>query len=135
NVGVGGGTGATREEVQAVLQNVAADPSAGMMISPDSSIISNVDLLLETSLARRVPAFGLQDYMADWGAIAAYGPSAFQAGAHVARYIDKISRGASPGDLPVEPIDPTFVINLRSAECLGISPPFELLRQADPDIR
>ena len=128
-------TAASREELQAVLQNVPADPSAGMMISPDSSIISNVDLVLETSLARRVPAFGLQDYMADWGAIAAYGPSAFQAGAHVARYIDKISRGASPGDLPVEPIDPTFVINLRSAGCLGISPPFELLRQADRVIR
>jgi putative ABC transport system substrate-binding protein len=128
-------TAGNREELRAVLDNVRTDPSAGIMISPDSSIISNVDLVLETSLAQRVPAFGLQDYMADWGAIAAYGPSAFQAGAHVARYIDKISRGANPSDLPVEPIDPTFVINLRSGECLGISPPFELLRQADRVIR
>jgi putative ABC transport system substrate-binding protein len=135
NIDVLDWTAASREELQAVLQNVVGDPSAGMMISPDSSIISNVDLVLETSLARRVPTFGLQDYMADWGAIAAYGPSAFQAGSHVARYIDKISRGASPGELPVEPIDPTFVINLRSAACLGISPPFGLLRQADRVIR
>jgi putative ABC transport system substrate-binding protein len=73
--------------------------------------------------------------MADWGAIAAYGPSAFQAGARVARYVDKISRGARPGDLPVEPIDPTFVINLKAAECFGISLPLELLRQADRVIR
>ena len=126
---------ASREELKAVLQNVRSDPSAGILISPDSLIISNLDVILETSLARRVPVFGLQDYMADWGALAAYGPSAFQAGAHVARYIDKISRGANPGDLPVEPIDPIFVVNLKTAECLAISPPLDLLRQADRIIR
>jgi putative ABC transport system substrate-binding protein len=126
---------ASREELKAVLRNVRSDPSAGILISPDSLIISNLDVILETSLARRVPVFGLQDYMADWGALAAYGPSAFQAGAHVARYIDKISRGANPGDLPVEPIDPIFVVNLKTAECLAISPPLDLLRQADRIIR
>ena len=98
---------------------------------PISLILSNLDLVLETSLARRVPAFGLQDHIAAGGAIGAYGPSAFQAGARVASYIDKISRGAKTAGMPVEPVDPTFVINLKAAECLGISPPLELLRQAD----
>jgi putative tryptophan/tyrosine transport system substrate-binding protein len=125
----------SREELRAVLQHLKPDTADGIMITPDSLIISNIDLVLETSLAQRVPTFGLQEYMADWGAIAAYGPSAFQAGARVARYVDKISRGAKPGDLPVEPIDPTFVINLKAAECFGISPPLELLRQADRVIR
>jgi putative ABC transport system substrate-binding protein len=82
-----------------------------------------------------VPTLGLQDYMADWGALAAYGPSAYQAGAHSAQYVDKISKGAKPGDLPIEPMDPTFVINLKAAECLGISLPLELLHQADRVIR
>jgi ABC-type uncharacterized transport system substrate-binding protein len=40
-----------------------------------------------------------------------------------------------PGDLPVEPVDPTFVINLKAAECLGISLPLEVLHQADRVIR
>jgi len=105
------------------------------MVLTDTFIISNVDLVLETSLEHRVPAFGLQDYMADWGALAAYGPSAYESGAHDARYVDKISKGAKPGDLAIEPIDPTFVVSLKAAKCLGISPPLEVLRQADRIIR
>jgi putative tryptophan/tyrosine transport system substrate-binding protein len=105
------------------------------MILPDSLIISNVDVILETSLERRVPAFALQDFMADWGALGAYGPSAYQAGGRDAFYVDKISKGVKPGDLPVEPVDPTFVINLKAAECLGISLPLEVLHQADRVIR
>lgn len=121
----------SRQELQSILQNVRPDGGGGILISPDSLILSNLDLVLETSLARRVPAFGLQDHIAAGGAIGAYGPSAFQAGARVASYIDKISRGAKTAGMPVEPVDPTFVINLKAAECLGISPPLELLRQAD----
>jgi putative ABC transport system substrate-binding protein len=105
------------------------------MILPDSLIISNVDVILEASLERRIPAFGLQDFMADWGALGAYGPSAYQAGGRDAFYVDKISKGVKPGDLPVEPVDPTFVVNLKAAECLGISLPLEVLHQADRVIR
>jgi putative ABC transport system substrate-binding protein len=105
-----------------------------MMVS-DTLIISNIDLVLETSLEQRVPTFGVHDYMADWGAIAAYGPSAYRTGKHSALYVDKITKGANPADLPVVPVDPTFVINLRAAECLGLSPPLEVLHQADRIIR
>ena len=105
------------------------------MMLPDSLIIANVDLVIEASLEHRVPAFGLQDFMADWGAVAAYGPSAFEAGARDALYVDKISKGAKPGDLAIEPVDPIFVVNLKAAECLGVSLPLEVLRQADRVIR
>ena len=125
----------SREELQAALANVRWEAGDGIMIVPDSLIISNVDLVLETSLGQRVPAFGLQDFMADWGALGAYGPSAYQAGGRDALYVDKISKGAKPGDLPVEPVDPTFVINLKAAECLGVSLPLEVLHQADRVIR
>jgi len=125
----------SRSELQVKLASVERETADGIMITPDSLIISNMDLMLETSLAQGVPTFGLMEYMADWGALAAYGPSAYQAGGRVARYLDKISNGAKPGDLPVEPIDPTFAVNLKAAECLGVSPPFEVLRQADRVIR
>jgi putative ABC transport system substrate-binding protein len=98
-------------------------------------VITNLDLILEVSLERRVPTFGLQDFMADWGALGAYGPSAYQAGGRIARYVDKIAKGAKPGDLPVEPIDPTLVVNLKAAECLGVHLPLPLLHQADRVVR
>jgi putative tryptophan/tyrosine transport system substrate-binding protein len=125
----------SREELQAVLAGTQWQTGDGIMITPDSLIISNVDLILETSLQQRVPAFGLQDFMADWGALGAYGPSTYQAGGRDALYVDKISKGAKPGDLPVEPVDPTFVINLKAAACLGIPLPLEVLHQADRVIR
>jgi putative ABC transport system substrate-binding protein len=125
----------SREELQVALAKAQWKDGDGIMILPDSLIISNVDLVLETSLEQRVPAFGLQDFMADWGALGAYGPSAYEAGGRDALYIDKITNGARPGDLPVEPVDPVYVINLKTAACLGVSLPLKVLHQADRVIR
>jgi putative ABC transport system substrate-binding protein len=128
-------TTTTRAEIQALMASLRHGTVDGIMVLPDSHIIANFDLLIETSLAQRIPAFGLFDYMADWGAIAANGPSAFQAGQRVAGYIDKISNGAKPGDLPVEPVDPTFTVNLKAAACHGVTVPLDVLSQADRVIR
>ena len=125
----------TRDDLKSLLAKVTRETADGFMILPDSALISNMDLVLETSLAQGVATFGLQDFMADWGAIGAYGPSAYQAGSRLAPYIDKISKGAKPGDLPVVPTDPTFVINLKAAACLAIPLPLTVLQQADRVIR
>jgi putative ABC transport system substrate-binding protein len=125
----------SRQEIQDIMSGVQHDSVDGIMILADSVSISNLDLEIETSLARLVPLFGIFDYMAAWGAVASDGPSAYQAGARVASYIDKIGKGARPGDLAVEPVDPQLVINLKAAKCLGISVPLEVLSQADKVIR
>jgi putative ABC transport system substrate-binding protein len=136
NIDVLDWTATSRAELQDLLaKKVQRETADGIMITPDSLIISNLDLVIETSLEQRVPAFGLQDFMADWGALAAYGPSAYQAGGRTAWYFDKISKGAKPGDLPIEPVDPTFVVNLKAAACLGVSVPLEVLHEADRIIR
>ena len=124
-----------RDELKSALDKLTRDTADGIMILPDSLVISSLDLIIPASIAHGVPTFGLQDFMADWGALASYGPSAFQAGARVAQYVDKIAKGARPGDLPVEPVDPVFVINLKVASCLGLTVPLEVLRQADQVVR
>src|ERR1700716_789345 len=124
-----------RAELQAALAKINRETADGIMILPDTLVISNLDLILSTSFEQRVPTFGLQDFMSDWGAIGSYGPSAYQAGARIARYIDKIAKGARAGDPRGEPIDPMMVVNLKAAACLGIAMPDEVLRQADRIIR
>jgi putative ABC transport system substrate-binding protein len=124
-----------RNALKSALDKLTPDTADGIMILPDSLVISSLDLIIPAGIAHRVPTFGLQDFMANWGALASYGPSAFQAGGRVAQYVDKIAKGAKPGDLPVEPIDPLFVINRNVANCLGITVPLEVLRQADQVIR
>jgi ABC-type uncharacterized transport system substrate-binding protein len=121
----------SRDELKAKLAALEHGASAGILMLPDSFAISSLDLIVPASLERGVPIFGQQDYMADWGAVAAYGPSTYQAGGRVAHYIDKIVKGAKPGDLPVEPVDPVSVVNLKAARCLGISIPPDVLHQAD----
>jgi putative ABC transport system substrate-binding protein len=124
-----------RDELKSALDKLTPDTADGIMILPDSLVISSLDLIIPASVAHRVPTFGLQDFMADYGALASYGPSARQAGARVAQYVDKIVKGAKPGDLPVEPVDPIFAINLKVANCLGLTVPLEVLREADRVIR
>jgi putative ABC transport system substrate-binding protein len=124
-----------REQLKSALDKLTPDTADGIMILPDSLIIGSLDLIIPAGIAHRIPTFGLQDFMAEWGALASYGPSAFQAGGRVAQYVDKIAKGAKPGDLPVEPIDPLFSVNLNVANCLGITVPLEVLHQADRVIR
>jgi putative ABC transport system substrate-binding protein len=124
-----------RGELQNTMAKVRNDTADGMMVLADSLVIANLDLVIETSLAQKKPLFGLMDYMSHWGAIGSSGPSAYQAGSRVAWYLDKIVKGAKPGDLPIEPVDPEFVVNLKAAACHGVTVPLGALSQADRVIR
>lgn len=125
----------SRAELQAALADVRRDTVDGILFPVDAVLVSNADLVVEKSLEQRVPAFAILDFISEWGALGAYGPSPYQAGRRAAHYVDKIVKGAKPGELPVEPMDPTFVVNLKAAECLGISLAPTVLHQADRVIR
>ena len=80
---------------------------------------------------RLVSMYGQQDY-ADAGGVMAYGTSAAEGWRRAATYVDKILKGAKPGDLPVEqPTQFDLVINLTAAKALGLTIPPSLLRRAD----
>ena len=78
-----------------------------------------------------ISIYPLRDFV-DVGGLMAYGVSYPEQYRRAATYIDKIFKGAKPGDLPVEqPTKFEFVINLKTAKALGLTIPQSLLQRAD----
>jgi putative tryptophan/tyrosine transport system substrate-binding protein len=80
----------------------------------------------------RVPAIYPTREFADDGGLIAYGPNVSEHFRQAAGYVDRILRGANPGDLPINASSKfDFVINLRTARALGLTPSPEFLSTAD----
>ena len=88
--------------------------------------------IIELGLKSRLPTISGSSPFADAGALMAYGANLDDMFRHVALHIDKILKGAKPGDLPVEqPTKFELVINLKTAKALGLTIPPSLLQRAD----
>ncbi|HVE50978.1 MAG TPA: ABC transporter substrate binding protein, partial [Casimicrobiaceae bacterium] len=92
--------------------------------------------LIELTAKRRLPSiYGTRQY-ADDGALMTYGANIAANWRRAATYVDKILKGAQPGELPIEQAaSHELVINLKAATALGITIPQALLQRADDVIR
>ena len=85
-----------------------------------------------SALKYRLPAFSNQKSIAQAGALTSYSASIAERARGIASYVDRILKGAKPGDLPVQqPSIFELVINLKTAKALGLTIPPTLLARAD----
>jgi putative ABC transport system substrate-binding protein len=88
--------------------------------------------LVELTAKNRLPAVYTSRDFVDAGGLMSYGPDYADLFRRAATYVDKILKGAKPGDLPVEqPTKFDLVINLKTAKALGLTIPPSLLQRAD----
>jgi len=111
---------------------MASDQAQALLIFADPFMNGQVQKLADLSLKNRLPAiYGFREF-ADAGGLFAYGASTHWLARHAALYVDKIFKGANPGDLPIEqPTTFELVINLKTAKALGLTIPDKLLSVAD----
>jgi putative ABC transport system substrate-binding protein len=104
----------------------------GIYVVPDPLLSTARAQIIALALRARLPStFGSRDY-ADAGGLMSYGANIANSFARAADFVDKILRGASPADLPVEqPAKFEFVINRRTAKDLGLTVSPNLLAIAD----
>ncbi len=111
---------ATKEAVQAVI------------LLPAPFMGKSAGRIAELALANRLPTFGFSKTEAKAGELVSFGPDFSAAARRAAYYVDRILRGASPNDLPVEqPTKFEIVINLKTAKALGITVPNTVFVSAD----
>jgi putative ABC transport system substrate-binding protein len=101
-------------------------------VQADDLFIREGQRIIELAATHRVPAIYRLGEQAVAGGLMAYGPNIPDMYRRAALYIDKILKGAKPGDLPIEqPTKIEFIINLKTAKALGITIPQPLLLRAD----
>jgi putative ABC transport system substrate-binding protein len=101
-------------------------------VLPDATFASQPARLVALTLEHRLPAIFAEREFAEAGGLMSYGPSTQGSFRQAAAYVDKILKGAKPGDLPVElPTKFELVINLKTAKALGLTMPQVLLLRAD----
>jgi len=92
----------------------------------------NGERIVAFAAKHRLPSMGNAREFVELGGLMGYGANVTDLNRRAAIYVDRILKGAKPGDLPVEqPTKFELVINLKTAKALGLTIPQSLLRQAD----
>jgi putative tryptophan/tyrosine transport system substrate-binding protein len=119
-------------EIERALAMFAAEPQGSLIVAPNVVTFANSNLIVALAARYRVPAIYPFAFYAKAGGLVSYGFDAADQFRQGAGYIDKILRGAKPTDLPVQhPTKFELVINLRTANALGLDVPLHLQQLAD----
>jgi putative ABC transport system substrate-binding protein len=108
----------------------------GVVVGSDGFFRTNRQLIAELAAKHRLPAIYRSMEFIEAGGLIAYGPNYHELYRQAANYVDKIFKGAKPGDLPIEqPAKFELIINLKAAKAMGLTIPQSLLLRADEVIR
>ena len=118
--------------IDAAFEKMASERAQALMILADSFMNGHVQKLADLSLKNRLPAiYGFREF-ASAGGLLSYGASLQWLSRRAAFYVDKIFKGANPGDLPIEqPTTFELLINHKTARALGVDVSPEMLAIAD----
>lgn len=121
-----------RAEIEQALANFAGDAGGSLIVAPNVLSFANSALIVELAAKYRMPSIYPFAFFARAGGLISYGFDERDQFRQGATYVDKILRGASPAELPVQhPMKFEIVINLKTAKALGLDVPLQVQQLAD----
>jgi putative tryptophan/tyrosine transport system substrate-binding protein len=122
---------ATADEIERAIETFAREPGGGMIVPP-SGTSDHRERIAALAVKYRLPAVYAYDYFAESGGLMSYGSHTGDVYRRAAVYVDRILKGETPADLPVQtPVKFELVINLKTAKALGLTVPQSILLSAD----
>jgi putative ABC transport system substrate-binding protein len=122
----------TPQEIEKAFSAMAREKAGAVIVARDGLLIQQARQIAALAVKYRMPSIhGIREYV-EAGGLMSYGPSLTDNFRRAATYVDKIFKGAKPGDLPVEqPTKLELIINGKTAKALGLTIPQSLLISAD----
>jgi putative ABC transport system substrate-binding protein len=119
-------------EIDAAIMALAREPGGGLIALSDIFMIAHRAPIISAAARNNVPAFYSYSALARDGGLLSYGVDRVDVFRRAASYVDRILRGAKPGELPVQfPTKFEMVVNLKTAKSLGLMVPQSILLRAD----
>ena len=118
--------------IESAVAALAGAPKSGLIVIPDAFTVANRGPIVALAARYQMPAIYAFRFIAVGGGLMSYGHDTNDLFRRATSYLDRILKGASPGDLPIQqPTKFALVINLKSAKALGLTVPPSLLARAD----
>jgi putative ABC transport system substrate-binding protein len=119
-------------EIETAITALGREPGGGLVSLAGGFMLAHRTLVILAAARNNVPAvYNVSDFVRD-GGLLSYGPDPVDLFRRAATYVDRILRGAKPGDLPVQfPTKFEMVLNLKTAKALGLAIPPSIRLRAD----
>jgi ABC-type uncharacterized transport system substrate-binding protein len=119
-------------ELEESFAEIAAGKPGAITVLPDGLVIQKRQRIVEFAAKERIPVISGWKIFAETGALCTYGPRLTESYRRAAFYIDRILKGMQPAELPIErPRVFELVVNLKTANALGVTVPPSVLARAD----
>jgi putative ABC transport system substrate-binding protein len=124
------------DELQKSLQGLKTGEADVFFYTLDATVGSQVQMIIETAKAKKLPTMFHEPSLVTKGALASYGQNYHEVGRASAKYVQKILSGTHPKDLKIETIENIeLAINLQTAKHLGLTIPPNVLARAQKVIK
>ena len=123
-------------EIDHAFTTISKEGTKALIVLADPVCTTHRKQIADLSLKHRLPAITGPKEVADAGLLMSYGASFTESYRRAATYVDKILKGAKPGEMPIErPTKFDFVVNLKTAKQIGVMLPQSILYRADTVIK